>query len=409
MGRFIVNGGNTLCGAVRVSGSKNAALPIIFASLVTRGISRFYNLPDIGDVRDAIGIIKEFGAIVRREGGITYIDTRTLSYTRPSEDKVSRIRASTYLIGSCLSRFGRAELMPFGGCSFSHRPIDMHIDAAVSFGAELNEGKLRASSLSSSDIVFRQKSVGATVNSLILAASIYGESRLYGTAKEPHITALIAYLVSAGAQITVKGDVITVIGAELHGGTAVIPGDMIEAGTYLAASLITAGRVRVSGFDPKELHSFTSLLLASGSIEDVSGGSVMLVGRPKREITVRTGAYPAFPTDLQPIFSTVLAVSRGGIIEENVWRSRFGYLDELSRMGLSFARDGNVARIFPSDIISGNVTARDLRGGAAAVLLALGAEGESRIECAETVLRGYESFAEKLRDIGADIIYEESY
>ena len=407
MGRFIINGGKPLCGKIRVSGSKNAALPIIFSSLATKGVSRLYNLPDISDVSDALGIIREFGAKIWQEGGVTFIDTRDLHYTVPRLDRVRRIRASTYLIGACLSRFGRAELLPFGGCAFSHRPIDMHLDAAVKFGASIDGDTLSASELRGTDISFRVPSVGATVNSLILAASAEGETVLSGSAREPHIRALISYLESAGATIKAKDDVITVTGTELHGGSAVIPGDMIEAGSFLAASIVTGGRVRVSGFDPRELRAFTAPLLSSGVIEDVSGGSVMLVGKPKREISVVTGAYPGFATDLQPIFATILASSRGGVIEERVWHSRFGYLDEVARLGLSFRREGNVARIFPSLIYSGRVTAPDLRGGAAAVILALLAEGESIVEGGELILRGYDSFAEKFRGLGADISYEE--
>ena len=405
MGRFIVNGGKPLFGGVRVSGSKNAALPIIFASLSTHGVSRIYNLPDITDVGDALGIIEDFGAKVWREGGVTLIDTTDVEYAVPRLDGVQRIRASTYLIGSCLARFGRAELLPFGGCAFSHRPIDMHLDAARKFGADISEKELRAESLKAAEISFRQPSVGATVNSLIMAASAEGESHLIGSAREPHIRALISYLIGAGAKISVKGDVISVVGAQLHGSSAVIPGDMIEAGTFLAASLVTGGKVRVSGFDARELSAFTSPLLSAGVIEDVSGGSIMLLGKPKREISVTTGAYPGFATDLQPIFATILACSRGGRIEETVWKSRFGYLDELAKLGLSYRRERDSATIFGSEILSGRVKAPDLRGGAAAVVLSLAAEGESVIESGELVLRGYDSFVEKLSSLGAEIEY----
>ena len=227
MGRFIVRGGKPLHGTLKVSGSKNAALPIIFAAITTRGVSRFYNVPDITDVRDALGIIEELGAKIRHEGGVTVVDTRELSYGRISVERVERIRASTYLIGSCLSRFGRAELMPFGGCSFSHRPIDMHIDAAVGFGATVDGNILTLRQSKPTEISFRLPSVGATVNALILAANTKGVSVLRGAAREPHISALISYLRSAGAKIKSSGDVITVEGGELHGGVAVIPGDKI--------------------------------------------------------------------------------------------------------------------------------------------------------------------------------------
>ncbi len=406
MGKFTINGGRPLVGSVRVSGSKNAALPIIFATIVTSGVSRFYNMPDITDVDDALGIVRELGAKIWREGEVTFIDTRQMHYSTPSLARVRRIRASTYLIGACLSRFRKAEILPFGGCSFSHRPIDMHLDAATRFGARINGNILTANKLSGAEISFRLPSVGATVNALILAAGIKGESRLIGAAKEPHIRALISYLESAGAKISESDGIITVIGGELHGGVGVIPGDMIEAGTYLAASLVTGGEVRVSGFDTRELSAFTSPLRTAGVIEDLSGGGVALFGRPRRALSVTTGAYPAFATDLQPIFSTVLATSRGGSIEEQVWRSRFGYLDELAKLGLSYSLEESRAEIFPSSIMAGSLAATDLRGGAAAVILALSAKGKSEISSGELVLRGYDSFVEKLRGIGADIIYE---
>ena len=166
MGKFTVRGGTPLIGSVRVSGSKNAALPIIFASVTTRGVSRFYNLPNITDVRDALGIIKDLGAKIHTEAGITLIDTRDLNYSPANPERVAKIRASTYLIGSSLARFGRAELLPFGGCAFSHRPIDMHLDAAAKFGAKIDGTTLTANTLRAADISFRQPSVGATVNAL---------------------------------------------------------------------------------------------------------------------------------------------------------------------------------------------------------------------------------------------------
>lgn len=407
MSRFIVRGGKRLGGSICVSGSKNAALPIIFASLTTSGISRIYNLPDISDVTDALGIICELGAKVERRGSVTCIDTRELEYLRPSLECVRRLRASTYLIGACLARFGRAELLPFGGCAFSHRPIDMHLDAASRFGARIDDGQLTSDRLTPAEIHLRLPSVGATVNALILASSIEGQSIISGAAREPHVDALISYLSSAGAHISVKGDVITVRGARLHGASATVPGDMIEAGTFLCASLITDGEIRVSGFAVRELSAFTSPLLSAGVIEEVSTEGIMLLHRPKRPVSVRTGAYPAFATDLQPILAALMAFSAGGRIEERVWRSRFGYLDELARLGLSYKREESTAVIYPSIIYPARARATDLRGGAAAILTALGADGESIIDSGELVLRGYDSLAEKLSSVGAQIYFEE--
>ena len=405
MGKFIVRGGRPLSGSVRVSGSKNAALPVIFASIITRGISRFYNLPTITDVCDALEIIKSLGAKIHTEGGVTVVDTRELSYTSVSPDRVSRLRASTYLIGSCLARFGRAELLPFGGCSFSHRPIDMHLDAASKFGARIDGDHLTADSLFAADISFRQPSVGATVNALIMASCIPGESHIIGAAREPHILSLISYLKSAGASIRAENGTYTVRGGELRGGIAVIPGDTLEAGTYLAASIVTGGAVYVSDFDTRELATFTSPLLSRGVIEEVSDSGIALIGRPRREIFVTTGPYPAFPTDLQPILSTVLATSSGGEIVDQVWPSRFGYLVELAKLGMSYSREGNRVRVYRSNIRPAVATATDLRGGAAAIILALLADGESEINSGELILRGYDSFVEKLKNLGADITY----
>ena len=406
MGKFIVRGGRPLFGSVRVSGSKNAALPIIFASVITRGVSRFYNLPAITDVWDALEIIKSLGAKIHNEGGVTVVDTRDLSYAPVSPHLVARLRASTYLIGSCLARFGRAELLPFGGCAFSHRPIDMHLDAAVKFGARIDGELLTADFLTAADISLRQPSVGATVNALIMASAIRGESHITGAAKEPHILSLVSYLRSAGVSIREENGGYTVRGGELHGGIAVIPGDMIEAGTFLAASILTDGAVHVSGFDTRELVAFTAPMLARGVIEEVSESGIALLGRPRREISVTTGPYPAFATDLQPILSTVLATASGGEITDAVWPSRFGYLGELAKLGLSYLREGNRVRILRSSIHPALTTATDLRGGAAAVILSLAADGESRIDSGELVLRGYDDFVGKLREIGADVRYE---
>ena len=405
MGKFIVRGARVLHGSVRVSGSKNAALPIIFASLITRGVSRFYNLPAITDVCDALEIIRSLGARIHNEGDVTVVDTRTLSFASVSPETVARLRASTYLIGSCLGRFARAELLPFGGCAFARRPIDMHLDAATKFGARIDGDTLTADGLHAADISFRQPSVGATVNALIMASAVKGESRITGGAREPHILSLISYLRSAGAIIRAEEGSYTVRGGDLHGGIAVIPGDMIEAGTFLAASIVTGGTVHVSGFDARELAAFTEPLLARGVIEEVTDSGIALLGRPRREISVTTGPYPAFATDLQPILSTVLAASSGGEIVDAVWPSRFGYLTELAKLGLSYSREGNRARIYKSAIRPAKVTATDLRGGAAAIILSLAAEGESEIDSGELVLRGYDSLVEKLKNLGALVRY----
>ena len=405
MGKYMIKGGKPLYGSVTVSGSKNAALPVLFATLITHGESEIVNLPDIADVECAIDIIKFFGAEVERAGNTVYVNTEELEYAVPDCSFISRIRASTYLIGSCLARFGRAEIRQFGGCNFSNRPIDLHLMCAERFGAEASESGVSAMKLHSADIILPKKSVGATVNALLIASSIPSESRIIGGACEPHIDTLIEFLRSAGASISTEDGVITIRGGRLRGGKVYIPGDMIEAGTYLSAAACVGGCVRVCGFDSSELSSFVNVFRPTG-VKLVDGERCLsLEGRPCKEVRVKTEPYPGFPTDLQPLVAPVLAVAHGGVIEETVWEGRFGYLDELRKFGVGYIVRANCAQIYPSTLRPARVRAVDLRGGAAAILAALSTDGESEVECAEVVGRGYENMAGKLRDLGAEIEY----
>ncbi len=404
MGKFIINGGVPLYGKVRVSGSKNSALPILFATLAVRGVSHIRSLPDIGDVRVALDILRSFGARIHQEGDVTEIDTRILNYASPPAEKLACLRASTYLIGAGLVRFGRVELPEIGGCNFSARPIDMHLDTVRAFGGSVDSSALELPSPHGAKICFLKRSVGATVNALILASGIPDESVIEGAACEPHIMNLVAFLRSAGAQIEYECGTFRVQGCELGGAEVTVGGDMIEAGTYLAAALVTGGRVKVSGIDPLELSSFTSLLCECGAECRTEPDGIIASGRLTRPSQVVTGAYPDFPTDLQPIIAPVLAHS-GGKITDTVWCDRFGYLDELRRLGVSSRRLGNTAEIFPSEYKCATATAPDLRGGMALILAALGADGVSVIDSAHTVLRGYEAPEVKLRALGAEIEY----
>lgn len=403
MGSFLVKGGAALYGRIKVSGSKNAALPIIFASLITNGVSRIHNLADIGDVRAAIKIIAAYGAKVTRLGDTTFIDTRELEFTTPPEREVSALRASTYLLSSSLIRFGRVKICNFGGCNFGPRPIDMHLSALVSHGARVENNELVATVLYPSEIDFHIRSVGATVNAIIAAAGCRGESVIRGIAHEPHIMTLINYLKSAGAKIELIDDTLIISGGELSGGEVTIEGDMIEAGTFLAASIITGGRISVSGVTPEHLSSFLEPLSNSGVNISVDT-SLTALGRPKYPLSFVAAPYPAFPTDLQPVVAPILAHS-GGKLTDTVWQTRFGYLSELSRFNIASRRIANTAEIFPSDILAAEATAPDLRGGAALLLAALAADGESIIHSAEVVLRGYERLTEKLSVLGAELEY----
>lgn len=405
MGVLRIRGGAPLYGKVKVSGSKNAALPVIFASIAIRGVSEIGNVPDISDVRCAFDILEHLGARVKAVGSRTYIDTSDLTYAEIPKELVRRLRASTYLLSSMLLRFGRADIGEFGGCNFSPRPIDIHLAAIASHGASVEGGAIRAGKLVPSDFRLEKRSVGATVNALILASGIKGKSTIRGCALEPHILTLIDYLRSAGARITLLGDVATVEGAELCGARATVGGDMIEAGSFLSMSVMTGGAVGVHGVSRDELTSFVAPFRDSGILVR-EGSSILFFGAPHKRVSITTEPYPGFPTDLQPVVAPMLSIS-GGTVRETVWPGRFGYLAELSRFGVRSRVVGDTAEIFPSELKPADVTAPDLRGGVALVAAALAAEGESIIRSAEILFRGYERLVEKLSGLGAEIEYDE--
>ena len=404
-----VNGGIPLFGEVNISGSKNAALPVIFATLVARGKNRIEGIPKIGDTQVALDIIRSLGAEISREGNTLIIDTENVEYSELDRAHTSKIRASTYLLGSCLGRFAECRLCDFGGCAFSDRPIDMHIQACEAFGGKIDKNVIKAPSLHSADVTFGKPSVGATINALILAASVKGKSTVSGFAKEPHVLSLCDFLRSAGAKIEIDGEKITVCGGDLHGGDTKIIPDMIEAGTYLSAAVVTGGEVTVRGADPTHLEAFLSALESMGASLSFGGNSISAKApRSPQKVNVRAQAYPGFPTDLQPIIAPSLAVCRGGNILDTVWRERYGYLEVLTSFGVKYKMTDGGAQILRSSLKSASVSAPDLRGGMAAVLCALGAFGKSRIGCAEYILRGYEDLSKKLGGLGAKIkIFDE--
>ena len=404
MKKIIVNGGTPLYGEVTVSGSKNASLPILFATLLTEGISVIDNLPDIGDVSSALAILESLGAKIMRRDTTCYIDTRTLEYREQDDGALSSLRASTYLIGSSLARFGRVRLGKFGGCNFSHRPIDLHIAAAQTLGAHLVGDHLYAEGLVGGEINLAKPSVGATVNALLLSATAKGESLIRGYAKEPHINSLIAFLRSAGASISVSGDGIRVTGAKLHGGKIRIIGDCIEAGTYLSLALATRGEITVSGIDHEPMRAFLEAVHRMGAEVNLADGRVSVKpSAVQRPVSVRAEPYPGFPTDLQPIIAVTSATVFGGVIKDFVWRERFGYLDTASAFGVVSIRMRDGCIVKPSVIHPANVTCPDLRAGAACLILALSARGESTLFSANLLLRGYSLLEEKLTSLGADV------
>lgn len=401
---FKVTGGVPLRGEVDISGSKNAALPIIFATLVARGVSRIECVPKIGDTEVALDILRALGAKVEREGNALIIDTENVSYCEIEPFLVGAIRASTYLLGSCLGRFSRCSIYNFGGCKFSDRPIDMHLKALEAFGGIRDGDTVKAEVFHPADITFRAVSVGATINALILASAADGVSTIKCYAKEPHVIALCDFLSSAGAEIRFGEDKITVRGGRLHGGRARIIPDMIEAGTYLSAGLVTNGDVTVKNVNPEHLTAFIDALVKMGASVTMGADFIRAArGENSSFAEIFAAEYPGFPTDLHPIIVPVLASFAGGRVTDNVWRGRYGYLESLKSFGLNYILDDGVALISNSNLHPANATSTDLRGGMAALISALGAVGDSSIMQAEYILRGYEHPAEKLRALGAKI------
>ncbi len=405
MEELTVKGGRPLYGTVRVSGAKNAALPLIFATILTEEECIIENVPMIRDVEISLDILRVMGAEVYFPSRATLsVCTKNMRAEAPPPDLVSELRASTYLMGAMLGRFGRAYVQDFGGCNFSPRPIDLHLYAAAALGARRDGACLLAEGgLSGDRIALRLPSVGATVNALLMAVRAKGETVIENAACEPHVENLIAYLRSMGAHIRREGGALYVKGGPLHGGRVSVVGDMIEAGTYLLSAIATGGRVTVTGCDSTHLSSFLSLLSSGGATVREEARGITVSGRLSVPITVRTAPYPGFPTDLQPQTALVGALCRGAVVTERVFPERFGYLTELKKMGLSFVQSGGSAYLFTSRLHPAAVEAPDLRGGAALVLAALHASGETAVRGAHRVLRGYESIVEKFSELGANI------
>ncbi len=408
MNKILVNGGRRLSGEIRVSGSKNAALPLIFASMLTSGESVFLNVPRIGDVFVALDIMRELGAEMSFTENRLVINTEHLKYSPPSPSLISKIRASTYLIGASLARFGIFRLSDFGGCSFSSRPIDLHIKSAISLGAKRAGNTLITDGLTGAKIKLEKPSVGATINTLIMAAAAEGATEIRGFAKEPHVLSVIEYLRSIGADISLSDEKITVRSAPLSPTEFSVIGDMIEAGTYIVFALITDGEIKVTGFDPGELSAFTEVLRELGYEPIVGKDFIAVTSKTSKSKSTSSphiiaDPYPGFPTDLQPIIAPILAHKNGGSITDNVWQGRFGYLESLSPFGLNFRRDFSSAKIEKSSFRSAASDAPDLRGGAACIAMALGANGTSEIRFPKIILRGYEKIIEKLASLGADV------
>ena len=414
MDKYVISGGRPLHGTVTISGAKNAAVAILPAALLVSGTCRIENLPDISDVHLLLDILDGMGARIRRfSPSVVEIDCSHIRNTVAPEELVRRIRASSYLIGAQLGRFGRAQVAMPGGCYFGVRPIDQHIKGFEALGATVEQtgGYVRAAAengLHGAHVYLDIVSVGATMNIMIAAAMADGMTVIENCAREPHIVDLANFLNAMGARISGAGTaVIKIRGVKsLSGGTYSIIPDQIEAGTYMAAVAAAGGSVLVENVIPKHMDCITSKLREMGvSITDYDDSILVERTGPLRRANIKTMPYPGFPTDMQPQAVVCLALAQGtSIVTEGIYDNRFRYAAELNRMGADIQVDGRIAVTTGVRALSGcPVKAFDLRAGAAMVIAGLAAEGETTVEDVHYIERGYENIIGKLRGIGADI------
>jgi len=411
--RLLVRGGHRLCGQVAVSGAKNSALKLMTASLLGPGVSTLHNVPDIDDVRTMKEVLEYLGATVEFSSGTMTVDTSGVESHVAPYDLVQRMRASIQIMGPLVARFGKAKVAMPGGCNLGPRKIDIHLRGLAAMGATVNSDhgfvEVEAPRLKAADVFLDYPSVGATENLLMAAVLADGASTLENAAREPEIVDLCKFLVSMGADIEGAGtSTVKVRGvSELHPAEHTVIGDRIEAGTFLVAGAVTEGEVEVTGISPHVLDLFLSKLRAVGIRVQENKRSIKISGTNDCFLAtdVATLPYPGFPTDLQAQTMVLLSVADGvSMVTENVFEQRFGFVDELVRLGADIRVDANHAVVSGGRSLTGAIVqCRDLRAGAALALAGLVAEGCTELRDIYHIDRGYERFEEKLRSLGAEV------
>lgn len=417
MAYYRINGGKRLEGAVTISGAKNAALAIIPAVILSGESCLLENLPEIEDVRIVEEILTSMGAdISRTPDGSMRIDPSGISTFSVTGEMVSSMRASYYLLGALLGRYKKAEIALPGGCAIGQRPIDQHIKGMRALGADIviqgGSVKARADRLRGAEIYLDVVSVGATINIMLAAVAAEGQTIIANAAKEPHVVDVANFLNMMGANVKGAGtDVIRIQGGRrLHGCTyAVIP-DQIEAGTFMIAAAATRGDVIINNVIPTHLEAISAKLMECGvAVSEGDDGRDFFIrvsaDKRPRAVNIKTLPYPGFPTDLQQPMMALLATAEGNsFIMENIFENRFNHVPELAKMGASISISSRTATVEGVERLYGApLCASDLRAGAALVIAALAAEGESTISHIHFIDRGYEFLEQKLRALGADI------
>lgn len=412
---IIVQGNNTLAGEVAVSGAKNSALKLMAAALLGRGASTIHNVPFISDIDIMSEVMRRLGATVVREGHTLVVDTASVDRHETPYELVSKMRASISVLGPLIARFGQARVAMPGGCQIGARKIDIHLVGLEALGVSLSvdHGFLEVSTpngLTGTHVVLDFPSVGATENLLMASVVAEGTTIIENAAREPEIVDLVNMLSAMGARVDGAGSaIIEVEGValeSLHPCEHTTVGDRIEAGTFLAGGALTGGPVTVRGIDPTYLRVALMKLEAMGC--DVETGADWITvsrQRPLAPIDIQTLPHPGFPTDLQAQFMLLAARAEGmSVVTENVFENRFMFAAELMRMGADIAIEDHHALIRGVEELQGaDVSATDLRAGAALVLAGIGAEGETRVHDIRHIDRGYEDYVGKLAALGADV------
>ncbi len=413
MEQYAIKGGNPLVGEVEISGSKNAALPILAAAIMTDETVYIDNIPDVFDTNVLLNALEGIGVSVVRTGrhSVT-INGGNIHSTEIIDNDIKKIRAAYYPTGALLAKYQEAQVPLPGGCDIGCRAIDQHIKGFRALGAEvvIEHGfiKTKAEKLAGSHIYMDCVSVGATINVMMAATLADGTTIIENSAKEPHVVDVANFLNSCGAHIKGAGtDVIRIKGVKkLHGTEYTIIPDQIEAGTFMFAAAVTKGDMTVKNVIPKHLESITAKLIEIGcEVEESDDCMRVVCSKNLKPTHVKTLPYPGFPTDMQPQIAVALGFAQGiSIVTDTIFENRFKYVDELTRMGANIKVEGSTAIINGVEKYTGaSISAPDLRAGAALVTAALAAEGYTLVDDIKYIQRGYEDFHLKLQALGAQI------
>ncbi len=412
MDKIIVKGGHPLIGEVRISGAKNAALPILISSLLTEGVNTYSNVPALMDIKSTSLLLSNLGARVDTQGDVFCIDTTGLIQHEATYDLVRKMRASVLVLGPLLARLGKARVSLPGGCAIGARPINLHLKGLAALGAsiELKHGYVEASAgrLKGADIYFDVVTVTGTENLMMAAASAKGTTVLRNAAREPEIVALADTLIKMGADIQGAGTTtITIKGVSaLRPVEAAIIPDRIETGTFMMAAILTRGNVTLLECEPEHVGATINKLRLAGAEIEIAGKTIRAAsGRAITSVDVKTQPYPGFPTDMQAQFMVLMSIANGtSMISETIFENRFIHVSELRRMGADVQVDGNVAIVKGVPRLSGApVMATDLRASASLILAGLVAEGTTEVSRVYHLDRGYDSIEKKFAGLGADI------